>query len=128
VELRRVRPFATTGELEEVCYLSYPPKLRRGRIHPATLTFQAFRIAVNGEIENLKNFLKEICDVIAESARVVVVSYHSLEDRMVKENFKALTRERGFKALTKKPVISAEEEIEKNPRARSAKLRAIAKD
>lgn len=125
VETRRKNRITTTKQLEEICFVSYPPPLRKGRIHPATRVFQALRIKVNGELENLENFLKSAPKVLNENGRIVIVSYHSLEDRLVKINFKKLADEGGFELLTKKPVSPSEEEIERNARARSAKLRGI---
>jgi 16S rRNA (cytosine1402-N4)-methyltransferase len=114
-----------TTQLEKICYTCYPPALRRGRIHPATKVFQALRIEVNGELKNLEAFLEKAPALLKEGGRIAVVSYHSLEDRIVKTKFRELAKGGGFKILTKKPVEPSEEETRDNPRARSAKLRAI---
>jgi 16S rRNA (cytosine1402-N4)-methyltransferase len=100
----------------------------RGRgIHPATLTFQAIRIYVNRELEDLGALLKAAPLVIKPGGRLVVISFHSLEDRMVKDAIREGARERVWEPLTKKPVIASEEETADNPRARSAKMRAAAR-
>jgi 16S rRNA (cytosine1402-N4)-methyltransferase len=97
----------------------------RGKgIHPATLTFQAIRIYVNRELEDLRALLKAAPQVIKPGGRVVVISFHSLEDRMVKDAMRDGARDRIWEPLTKKPVIASDEETAKNWRARSAKLRA----
>ena len=120
-EARRKKPIRTTKELAEIISGAVPPKYRHGRIHPATRTFQALRLAVNRELENLKLFLEEAPEVLRPGGRLVVISFHSLEDRLVKQAFKSDTR---LRPLTKKPVTPSPEEIFKNPRSRSAKLRA----
>ena len=127
---RRVRPLQTTGELVEVIRESIPSY--RTRIHPATRTFQALRIAVNEELANLETFLRECPDLLKPGGRLGIISFHSLEDRIVKEHFRRWgKRGKGetppFRILTPKPVIPSSEEIRSNPRARSAKLRAIEK-
>lgn len=93
---------------------------RRGKIHPATKTFQALRLEVNHEIENLQKFLQDAPDIIKPSGRLVIISFHSGEDRIVKQEFK----KDNWRPLTKKPIVPSHEEILENPRARSAKLRA----
>jgi 16S rRNA (cytosine1402-N4)-methyltransferase len=94
---------------------------RHGRIHPATRTFQALRIYVNDELKSLEDFLDASISLVRTGGRVVVISFHSLEDRIVKQKF----RESGVgRALTKKVVTAGDEEVRRNPRARSAKLRA----
>jgi len=120
-EARRKAPIRTTKELADLVYRAYPARARRAKIHPATKTFQALRIAVNKELDNLARFLKDAPDVLKPGGRLVVISFHSLEDRLVKRAFKEDSR---LRALTKKPVVPKEEEIRENPRARSAKLRA----
>lgn len=128
LEARRTKEITTTKELEKFCYLSYPPPMRRGRTHPATRVFQALRIAVNGELDNLRIFLEDAPQLLNEGGRIVVVSYHSLEDRIVKEVFKSKAFEGGFKVITKKPITPTEAEMNDNPRSRSAKLRVIEKE
>ncbi len=100
---------------------------RRQKIHPATRVFQALRIAVNNELEKLELFLSEFDKYLRADGRIVCISYHSLEDRIVKNIFRSKEREGIIRILTKKPVVSSDEEVYKNPRARSAKLRAAAK-
>jgi len=123
-EARRKEPIRTTRQLAEIISQAVPPKYRYGKIHPATRTFQALRIVVNRELENLKEFLETAPDVLKPGGRLVVISFHSLEDRLVKRSFRGDSR---LKVLTKKPVLPSEEEITRNPRARSAKLRVAEK-
>jgi 16S rRNA (cytosine1402-N4)-methyltransferase len=95
------------------------------RIHPATRTFQALRIFVNRELDDLKVLLEAAPRILKPGGRVVVISFHSLEDRIVKDAFReGSTKDKHFRVLTKKPVTASEEEQDRNPRARSAKLRA----
>jgi 16S rRNA (cytosine1402-N4)-methyltransferase len=122
---RRTRPFTTTTDLVEVVMHSLPRSYERGRIHPATRTFQALRIAVNRELENLAAVLGELPAVMARGGRVVVISFHSLEDRLVKQSFKGFVADGRAIAITKKPVVATLAERRANPRSRSAKLRAI---
>jgi 16S rRNA (cytosine1402-N4)-methyltransferase len=100
---------------------------RRGRTHPATRVFQALRIAVNDELENLKKFLAVFDKYLGKGGRCVVVSFHSLEDRLVKRSFREKLKSGGMRLLTKKPLRPSRDEVLQNPRARSAKLRAIEK-
>jgi 16S rRNA (cytosine1402-N4)-methyltransferase len=95
------------------------------RIHPATRTFQALRIFVNRELDDLKALLSAAPGILKPGGRVVVISFHSLEDRIVKDAFReGSNQDRYYRILTKKPVVASEVESERNPRARSAKLRA----
>jgi len=94
------------------------------RIHPATKTFQALRIFVNRELDDLKALLEAAPRILKPGGRVVVISFHSLEDRIVKDAFRDGLKDKYFRVLTKKPVTAPEEESHRNPRARSAKLRA----
>lgn len=125
VEARRRQPLRRTGELarliEEV--VPAPPRGTRRRIHPATRTFQALRIAVNGELEDLEQVLRVLRRRIAPGGRVVVLSYHSLEDRIVKRFLRDTERADEFRRVGKKPMGPSEDEIRSNPRSRSAKLR-----
>ena len=97
------------------------------RIHPATRTFQALRIFVNRELDDLKALLEAAPRILKPGGRVVVISFHSLEDRIVKDAFRDGTHAGYFRLLTRKPVTATEEESDRNPRARSAKLRAAEK-
>lgn len=114
------RPFHTTTELAETISYSVPRKYRYGRIHPATRVFQALRIAVNDELKSLETLLEKAPNALVEGGKFAVISFHSLEDRIVKHSFKDSP---SLKVLTKKPITAQEEEIADNPRARSAKLR-----
>lgn len=114
------RPWQTTTDLAEAIAHSVPRSYRYGRIHPATRTFQALRIAVNRELEVLETLLQVAPSWLIPGGRLVVISFHSLEDRLVKHTLKDSP---DFKVITKKPVIAADAEISQNPRARSAKLR-----
>jgi len=102
-----------------------PSSYRHGRLHCATRTFQALRIAVNGELDSLADSLRDATRVLAPGGRLCVISFHSLEDRIAKQTLRALSHGPGacLSALTKKPVRPSEEELRTNPRARSAKLR-----
>ena len=125
VRERQGRPIATTGQLAAiVCRaLGRPGRKRKSRIHPATRTFQALRIAVNNELDNLERLLDSASELLAQKGRIAVISYHSLEDRLVKNNFKANEQAGIYKIITKKPIVPSREEIGRNQRARSAKLR-----
>lgn len=127
VRARASRPIKTTNELVAVIEGAVPGHYRRGRIHPATRTFQALRIAVNQELEHLEPALRDAADVLAQGGRLCVISFHSLEDRIVKHTFRALAaRPSGeLEILTKRPQLPTDEEINRNPRSRSAKLRVI---
>lgn len=123
VAARRERPVETTGRLAEIVRRAVP---HRGyqRIDPATRTFQALRIWVNGELEGLDRFLRDAVGVLEPRGRIAVISFHSLEDRIVKHTFRDLERESTARPLTRKPVVPGADEMNRNPRARSAKLRA----
>jgi 16S rRNA (cytosine1402-N4)-methyltransferase len=126
VEAREAAPIATTGRLAEVVRRAIP---RRGfpRIDPATRTFQAIRIWVNRELEGLDVFLRQAVERLASGGRMAVLSFHSLEDRVVKHTFRALQADepRRVSVLTKRPVVPSEAEVMRNPRARSARLRGV---
>ncbi|ANV87525.1 16S rRNA (cytosine(1402)-N(4))-methyltransferase RsmH [Picosynechococcus sp. PCC 7117] len=114
------RPIQTTKELEEIVFYTYHPKARKAKIHPATRVFQALRIAVNGELDALQYLLVNAPQWLKPQGRLGIISFHSLEDRLVKNAF----RQRDiWRVLTKKPMVASETEINQNPRARSAKLR-----
>ena len=122
VYARREAPIDTTGRLAAIVRRAIP---RRGsmRIDPATRTFQALRIWVNRELDGLDRFLESAARRLRRGARLVVISFHSLEDRIVKHTFRALAQSEVVKVLTKKPIRPTDEEVRRNPRARSAKLR-----
>jgi len=124
VEARRDAPVDTTGRLAAIVRRAIP---RRGpmRIDPATRTFQALRIWVNRELEGLDTFIAAALRRLRAGARLVVIAFHSLEDRIVKHTLRGLEqRGAGSKVLTKRPLVPGDEEVQRNPRARSAKLRA----
>lgn len=118
------RPFHTTTELARAIALCFPPQKRYGRIHPATRVFQALRIAVNHELDNLKTFLEIAPTWLKPEGRIAIISFHSLEDRIVKHSFR---EHRDLQVITKKPIIAKSEENQQNPRSRSAKLRIAQK-
>lgn len=124
VETRKKSPIETTTQLKELIEGVVP---RRGRIHPATRAFQALRIVVNKELEGLDSAIRSVAERLNEGARICVISFHSLEDRIVKRLFRSLEEEGVLKIITKKVVVSSLEERKMNPRARSAKLRAAEK-
>jgi len=122
----RARPIKSTAHLAQVVSAAARPMNQpRGKgIHPATLTFQAIRIYVNRELEDLRALLEAAPHVVKPGGRLAVISFHSLEDRMVKDALRDGARNGIWEPLTRKPVIASDEEIAQNPRARSAKLRA----
>ncbi len=124
VETRKQRPLKTTRDLVECVLAAIPPKARERRIHPATRTFQAIRILVNGELEGLDLALEDAAGCLAPSGTLAVLSYHSGEDRIVKTAFRKLAQT-GFIELHRKPLEPGEEEVARNPRSRSAKLRSL---
>ena len=119
----RSRPIQTTRQLAEVISAAARP-MKHERIHPATRTFQALRIFVNRELDDLKALLEAAPRMLKPGGRVVVISFHSLEDRIVKDAFRDGAKQGWYRLLTKKPVTATEEEVHRNPRSRSAKLRA----
>jgi len=121
------RPVMTTKELVGVVVRALPARFRKGRRHVATKTFQALRIAVNKEFEQLNSLLSESIIKLSPGGRLAVISFHSIEDRIIKRQFKALESKDGsrIRILTKKPIVASKNEIKKNPRARSAKLRVV---
>jgi len=125
VQGRQEQAIATTGQLAAiVCKaLGRPKQRRKSKIHPATRTFQALRIAVNNELENLEKLLASAAEMLKKNGRIAVISFHSLEDRLVKSSFKQNEKEGVYRIITKKPIVPLGEEIARNPRARSAKLR-----
>jgi len=129
VQGRRRQPIVTTSRLAAiVCKsLGQRKQKRKSRIHPATRTFQALRIAVNNELENLEKLLASAPELLNKDGRMAVISFHSLEDRLVKTNFKQNEKEGTYRIITKKPVVPSRQEIADNRRARSAKLRIAQK-
>ncbi|MGL1861280.1 MAG: 16S rRNA (cytosine(1402)-N(4))-methyltransferase RsmH [Pseudodesulfovibrio sp.] len=143
LKARDVEPIVRTLQLAQIVRIAYPPKMRHAaRNHPATRTFQALRIAVNRETEELEYYLKTIVDRLKPGARVAIISFHSLEDRAVKHTFRDFAKGckcpmgqihctcegvPQLKVLTKKPLIATEAEKDGNPRSRSAKLRVAEK-
>ncbi|MEL7338087.1 MAG: 16S rRNA (cytosine(1402)-N(4))-methyltransferase RsmH, partial [Planctomycetota bacterium] len=113
------RPIRTVGDMVQVCRSSVP-RSKNHDIHPATRTFQALRIAVNDELQTLTRALQRIPEWVAIGGRIAIISFHSLEDRIVKNAFRDDPR---FDVLTRKPIVAGDAEIARNPRARSAKLR-----
>ena len=125
--IMRARPIRISTELAQVVTRAIPSRPGPHQIHPATRTFMALRLAVNRELDNLEQFLAKVLTVMPGGGRVAVISFHSLEDRMVKQSFAAWQREGRAKALTRKVVRPGEQEATRNPRSRSAKLRAAEK-
>lgn len=139
---RREKPIETTGELVEIIKAAIPASARRSGPHPAKRTFQAIRIEVNDELGQLTRAVSEFCDVLADRGRLCIITFHSLEDRIVKDIFNKRAnpctcpkefpvcvcgKKADIKKVTGKPIVPTEEELEENPRARSAKLRVIEK-
>ena len=135
VKQRKNQRISTTNQLKNIIEKAVPNKFHKRGLHPATRTFQALRIVVNDELSNLENTLKDTVKLLSENGRIVVISYHSLEDRIVKNFFRLYSTgydDRGIeyndkrgilKVLTKKPLVPKEAEVNKNRSARSAKLR-----
>lgn len=127
VEARKKGEIKTSSQLSEIIKGAVPYFYRFGRIHPATRTFQAIRIAVNDELQALQEGLRKGFEILEKGGRIAVISFHSLEDRIVKNFFKSLVTEEKGELINKKPITPSEEEISKNPRSRSAKLRIFQK-
>lgn len=126
VQERELHPFTTTGQLADLIDRVVPKqKDKRSRIHPATRVFQALRICVNKELENITSFLSAAMQLLKPGGRLVCISFHSLEDRLVKQFFMDRAQEGVATVVTKKVVTASEAELDKNPSARSAKLRAL---
>lgn len=139
---RKDSPIETTGQLTDLIKSAIPAKARRDGPHPAKRTFQAIRIEVNDELGQLKDAISEFCDVLAPSGRLCVISFHSLEDRIVKEIISQRAnpctcppefpvcvcgKKADIAKITRKPILPGKEELEMNPRSRSAKLRVCEK-
>ena len=128
VSEREKEKITTTDQLAEIIRRAIPIRFRyKSKIHPATRTFQALRMEVNEELHALEQLLDDLPAILAPGARAVIISFHSLEDRMVKETYRAMKKTGEFAVLTKKPLVASEEEVEQNRRARSAKFRVIEK-
>ncbi|KKS76678.1 MAG: Ribosomal RNA small subunit methyltransferase H, partial [candidate division WWE3 bacterium GW2011_GWA2_42_9] len=125
VEARKLKKIQTTRQLAEIIKSAAPSDYERGRINPATRTFQALRIAVNNELENLENSLPRAARLLLPGGRIVVISFHSLEDGIAKQF--GLGAQPKLSKVVKKPLMPTEEEINENPRARSAKMRVFEK-
>ena len=124
----RSRPIRSTAHLADVISAAARPmNSEQRRIHPATRTFQALRIFVNRELDDLRALLETAPRIMKPGGRVVIISFHSLEDRIVKDAFREGVKQGHYRQLTKKPVTATDEESDRNPRARSAKLRAVEK-
>ncbi len=125
VTTRKENPLRTTEDLVQCVLKAIPTGARDKRIHPATRTFQAVRIAVNHELEGLRESVLKMAQKLQNQGVLIALAYHSGEDRQIKQAFQELQSEECFEVLFKKPLQPSEEEISKNPKARSAKLRAI---
>jgi 16S rRNA (cytosine1402-N4)-methyltransferase len=122
----RGRPIATTGQLAHIVAQA-APTMKHEHIHPATRTFQALRIYVNRELDEIRALMEAAPQLLKPSGRLAVISFHSLEDRIVKDSLREGAKNGVWEILTKKPVTASEEETDRNPRSRSAKLRAAEK-
>jgi 16S rRNA (cytosine1402-N4)-methyltransferase len=127
VEARAKQPIKTARELAEIIRTAVPKAYAFGRIHPATKSFQALRIAVNDELGALQAGMQAAWELLAPGGRISVITFHSIEDRIVKQQFRQWEDDGKGVRITKKPLIPSDEEIQSNPRARSAKLRVIEK-
>lgn len=127
IEKRKIAPIESTTDLENIIFHCYPKNQRFGKTHPATRSFQALRIFVNRELEVLENTLEKLFNLLEMEGKLAIISFHSLEDRIVKHKFKDIFQNnKNFaKIITKKPILPSEEELEENSRSRSAKLRII---
>ena len=127
IKVRKIKPIKNTLQLVEIVKGAVPSWYQHRKIHFATKTFQALRIAVNDELNNLEKVLPQTLEILNSGGRLVIISFHSLEDRIIKNFFKNQAKEGLLKILTKKPIQPTEEEIKINPRARSSKLRVAIK-
>lgn len=123
VKEREKHPISTTLELSQAVSRAIPYRYRHYRIHPATRTFQAVRIAVNRELESLEIVIRKAVDLLEKNGRICVISFHSLEDRIVKFSFRDFAAKGLLKIITPKPLVPGDEEVRQNPKSRSAKLR-----
>ncbi len=127
VRAREKEPIKTSGQLAALVEASVPASYRHGKIHAATRTFQALRIAVNDELGALRGLLESGVQLLKSEGRMAIITFHSIEDRIVKEYFRDHTHDQAFARITKKPMRATAQEIQDNPRSRSAKLRVIEK-
>ena len=127
VEKRKIKPITTAEELAEIISSCLPKNPFKKGIHPATKSFQAIRIAVNDELKVLETFIDKAADLLALNGRLAIISFHSIEDRIVKLKFRELVGTGAFKLVNKKPITASDEELVTNPRSRSAKLRIISR-
>ncbi len=129
VEKRKENKIIKTSELEEICFLAYPKHMRHKKPHPATRVFQALRIYVNDELNILEQSIPKLLEALKPGGRLGLISFHSLEDRIVKHSFKKAYQndQDSYAILTKRPLVANDDEVSKNPRSRSAKLRVIEK-
>jgi len=127
IQARKINPIRTTFQLSEIIKQATPGWYGHRRLHQATKTFQALRIAVNDELNNLKKFLEAASQALEKSGRLAIISFHSLEDRIVKNFLKEKKQQNLFQILTKKVIRPSEMELKQNPRSRSAKLRVAEK-
>ncbi|MCX6788779.1 MAG: 16S rRNA (cytosine(1402)-N(4))-methyltransferase RsmH [Candidatus Jorgensenbacteria bacterium] len=125
VEERRKERILTTGRLRDVVVEAFPVRFRNGRVSPATKVFQALRIYVNKEFENIESILGNLSECVKSGGRVAVITFHSSEDGIVKKAFQGLVKSGIAELINKKPIAPTREEVLENPRSRSAKLRAI---
>ncbi len=128
VAARQHKTIETADELAHIISEAVPAAYRRGRIHPATKSFQGLRIAVNDEFSILETFINDAFTLLKPHGRLAIITFHSLEDRIVKLAFKAYTHDQQGVLVSKKPIVPTNEELARNPRARSAKLRIIQKN
>ena len=142
VRHREQKPIESTGELVDIIKSAIPPSAREGGHHPAKRTFQAIRIEVNGELDAIEPAIRKAKDIMRTGGRIVIITFHSLEDRIVKQTYADMAsgcvcprslpvcvcgRKPEVKVLTKKPILPSEKEVKENPRSRSAKLRVAEK-
>lgn len=127
VQERERRAITTTKELSDIVVRAIPPKYRHYRIHPATRTFQAVRIAVNRELETIETGISKAIELLGVSGRICVISFHSLEDRIVKFAFRKFASQERIKIITQKPLVPREAEVIENPASRSSKFRVAEK-
>ncbi len=126
VDIRKKKMINSTKELSDIVVSCYPQRMRHN-LHPATKVFQSLRICVNRELENIEKFIEVVPSILEKNARVVVISYHSGEDRLVKQKFREGRSDGYYSIITKKPIEPSDDEKNNNPRSRSAKLRCAEK-